>query len=295
MNNEYNAFDPANKSSPVGVFLRVSAEMKVYCDMPCFQGTPDCRISGSIVNSKQMLTRKEPKKIALTFGKATAWYVNSTLIHTRLGKCSFAWDGGTQGKVNNGCGCIQGRSGAQEDCDEKDCPFNNKVPPDFTQTSNATSSNVEPCICTMNKAKRPEVWDESPKCFWRGVAFYPPGGDVPDETHDMLQWRMQHQSKPNYDDPKHDPLSFWNEMVLDGHRLLEELKKDAAATIPAIVYDPTVFPNAKADARRLADDMQKQYGLQKPVPIIKVDTNVDVTSGQARPFIFEKADKELLF
>jgi len=80
----------------------------------------------------------------------------------------------------------------------------------------------------------------------------------------MLKWRTQHQSEPNWDDPKHDPLSFWNEMILDGHRLLEELRKDAAATIPAIVYDPTVHSHAKQDALRLANDMKNQYNLQNP-------------------------------
>lgn len=294
MNNEYNGFDVDKPESPFGVYLRVTHEMKVYCNLPCFQGTPDCRISGSIVNYKQMVQRDAPHGVALTFGKGTAWYVNSTKIRKKLGKCSFAWDGGTQGKVNMGCGCHQGSTGKQSDCDDHCSPYYNKVPPGCSQDINGDSPNVKGCVCSnMDKSKWPTTWGHGPDCFWKGVAYYPKGGDSTDETNAMLSWRVQHQSEPGPDAPAHDPMSFWNEMILDGQRLLDELKSDAAATIPAIVYIPKMDPNAKQAAIGLAKDMMNTYKLVKPVPVIKLDTDVDVRDGKGTPFVFEAEPEEM--
>merc|ERR1712224_509989 len=186
------------------------------------------------------------------------------LIRTKLGKCSYAWDGGTQGKVNMGCGCHQGGSGKQSDCDQPSCPYNNKVPPSFTEESTADSSNVKPCTCSnIAQSEWPTKWGLAPKCAWKGVAFYPKGGDSQDETHEMLKWRIEHQADAGPDAPSHDPMSFWNEMVLDGQELLKSLQEDAAATIPAIVYNPKIGdPNAaKETALKLAKNMQDTYKL----------------------------------
>merc|ERR1719387_2740973 len=96
--------------------------------------------------------------------------------------------------------------------------------------------------------------------------------------------------------PQHDPMSYWNEMILDGQELLKSLQEDAAATIPAIVYIPKLDPinakgAAKATALRLATEMQQTYKLAQPVPVIKVDPDLDVRSGKQLPFSFEKEEE----
>jgi len=267
----------------------------VFCHMGCHQGTPDCRVSGFIANHKQMVQRNAPYGVALAFGNTpTAWYVNSSLIRTKLGKCSFAWDGGTQGKVNMGCGAHQGRSGNQSFCDEPDSPYKNKCcAPDCKETTTGDSPNVKNSVCSnMDQSKWPTTWQHGPDCFWKGPAYYPPGGFVPDETHAMLKWRVDHQSEAG-PDPEHDPMSFWNEMVLDGDQVLKQLEQDAAATIPAFVYNPKLDPQAKVMAQKMANALQTKYKMSKPVPVIKVDTSVDVRSGNAKPFIFESADEAI--
>merc|ERR1712079_816636 len=104
------------------------------------------------------------------------------------------------GKVNFGCGCQQGPSGHKEDCNttsHPETPYNNKVPPDFTETSGAESSNVKNCMCHNKHENELPRNGNGAQCFWNGVAIDTKMGDSPDETHTMLDWRMDHQDGPS--------------------------------------------------------------------------------------------------
>merc|ERR1719264_1437752 len=98
-------------------------------------------------------------------------------------------------------------------------------------------------------------------CLYKGAAFYPLGGTSKEDTHAMLKYRLAHQ---------HGSKENWNKMMLDGEVLLQELAKDAAATIPAIIYNPKVAVDAKTVATKMAQEMAVMYKLTKPVPVIKV-------------------------
>jgi len=231
--------------------------------------------------------------MAWDFGKRVAWYVNTTLVKTKLSKCSFVWDGGTQGKYNMGCGCHSSHIG----CDDIKSPYYNLDPAtNYTQQYTGKSQAVAGCLCETKPEKRPTSWGHGPDCYWRGVAFdhencnasFTAGND---DTWQMLKWRVDHQDYSPMDQKK-DPRAFWNEMIIDGDMLLRELEKDAAATIPAFIYQKGVA-GAKGIAQSMANEMQKQYKLSKAVPIISCDNRMDITHG-GNPFSVEEEEEETM-
>jgi len=95
----------------------------------------------------------------------------------------------------------------------------------------------------------------------------------------MLKYRIERYENPH--------ASVWDEMMLDGEVLMDLLEKDAAAVIPAIVYNPQFNAGARGMAQKLAELMKSKYKLAKPVPLIMVNTTANVTAG-GNPFVFEE-------
>lgn len=274
MNQEFHSFNADDNTSGYGLYLRFAEDPNIYCHGDCYGGKPDCKISGSIINDKQMMYL-ESGKLALTFGKATAWYVNTTLVRTKLAKCSFAWDGGTDVKNNGGCGgyrpgvCSDPNSAYHNMCDGQPC------------TDKSEEVVKAECV-NRPQSEWPTSWGMGPNCFWKGPAFYPPAGSFADETHTMMNQRVKFQSSK--DDFQ------WNEMVLDGDQLLKEMGTDAVATIPAIVYNPAVhgLPYAQQTAKRVAQEMQTKYKMAAQPILIMIDTTVDARDPNSKPFVFQE-------
>jgi len=233
MNKDYHGYNPDDPNSKVkGVTIRQTGEWKIYCHMPCYGGTPDCRVSSMMFNSKMMIKRTSGK-IAWDFGKPFGWYFNQTLVDTKYGKCSYAWDGGTQGKFNMGCGSNPGIMGCLPKTNRS--PFYDLDPDTgYTQKNTGTSRVVAGTACENKpQSQWPTKWGYGPGCFWKGAAYYPPSGFIEDNTKQMLDWRAKHQ---DYRDKLRDNLETWNEVVIDGEQLLDSLGKDAAEAIPAMIY-----------------------------------------------------------
>jgi hypothetical protein len=281
LNEEFHSYNPSNASSGIGIFLRFAENAEIFCGGKCFEGKPDCKVSGSILNDKQMMNEKTGN-VAVNFGVPTAWYINTTKIRTKLGKCSYAYDGGTDGKYNGGCGCHS----PSASCDDPTCAYKNMC-------DGQTCTNMSTCVtsywCKNKMDKRPTSWEEGTNCYWKGPAWYP-GANAPDETHGMLDWRVTHQSKTGQGDKQHqDNHMNWNEMVLDGKLLLEEMREDPAATLPTIVYITSVNPGAVNTAKNMAQQFTAKYpsSVRKSIPLIKLDTNVDASKKDSKPFVFE--------
>merc|ERR1712080_428806 len=103
-----------------------------------------------------------------------------------------------------------------------------------------------------------------------------------DEMHQMLEWRAKNQA---------NNTGLWNEMVLDGEKMIQRLEVDPARVIPAIVYVPSLDAQAKTQAEEMAKAFQQQWHLPSPLPVIKVDTTVKVATGD--PFVFEAEPLEV--
>jgi len=222
--------------------------------------------------------------------------VNSTLITTKLAKCSYAWDGATMNKVNGACGCGQGPTGPGT-CDATKHPessYFNKVPPEYTETSNGDSINVKRCWCQQYRGDKPAD-GTGHQCFFKGVAFdTTKGKDSEDETHAMLDWRVDHTGE-NSGSSYGPAVLVWNEMVLDGARMQEALKQDPAGTIVAAVYsgkDEWSKKLKKKAAQKMARDMRKKYKLSAPIPVIQLDQAVNTQSGHESPVWVYKAEDQ---
>lgn len=286
MNQEYNGYKKGDPESSMGNFIRMSTDttenVGVYCGGGCYEGKPDCKVSGSIFNYKQMVDQKKGT-IGGWYGfpsgaDLTGFYVNSSLIKTKLGKCLYAWDGATDNKVNSGCG---GPATGGADCKDKDSAYYNQCD---GQNCTAESPMVSKSWCTNVPDSEWPQHGNGARCFWKGVAFDTTGEDSKDETHDMLDWRTDHQD--TMDGPYKDNTLAWNELILDGHRMLEALDEDPAATVLAMVYS-----GSPDTAKNMAEMFQKKYKLDKPVPIIFLDTAVDVRSGDSTPWVFKEKDQ----
>jgi len=282
----YQGFNPNDSTSPKGVYIRITTEWKVYCHRGCFQGDPDCRISGSILNHNMMLG--DNYSVALDFGKPTGWYINQTAIDEKLGKCSFAWDGGSMGKYNFGCGC-NGPSGKDSDCQNEKSPYRD-LDPDTGYKSRLTDRSplLKDCAC-VNKPESqwPTTQIHGAECFWKGPAWYKENGLVLDDTFSMLKWRDDHEKGQSGQFPD---LRALNEVIIDGEELLEALDVDAAATVLAMVYK-TDEPGARDIANAMSMQMAAEYRLASPVPLIGIDMKVDTRFKS--PFVVEPVSIEV--
>jgi len=287
MNKDYHGYNPDDPNSTVkGVTIRQTLEWKIYCHMPCFGGQPDCRVSAMMFNSKMMVKRTSGK-IAWDFGKPVGWYFNQTLVDTKYGKCSFAWDGGTQGKFNMGCGFNPGIMGCLPETNRS--PFYDLDPATgYTQKVTGASKVVAGIACESKpQSAWPTTWGHGPDCFWKGAAYYPPSGLILDNTKQMLDWRTKHQ---DYRDKLRDNLETWNEIVIDGEQLLDALKQNAAEAIPAMVYTSA---SGRAMAMDVAQKMAKEYNLAQPIPLVRVNLDAVVTSG-GNPFEADQGDATII-
>jgi len=286
MNAHFYAFDASNPKSSYGLYIRQAdkapiqgdskdQDVGIFCGLPCWGGQSECRVSGAVYNSKQMINHGSAgTTVAWDFGKGVGWWVNQTIAV----KCSYAWDGATPTKYNRGCGCTSGIT----DCNDPNNAWKNTDP---TTRKNYTgdSDKVKDCACETGKSQHPKptAWEQGPNCFWKGPAYDTPRTETTDDTWQMMSWRVQKQGyNPFTPLPNHvqSPVAYWNEVIVDGVVLLDMLKKDPAGTIPAIVYTKG-DALAKSKARHVAQVMQKAYFLSKPVPVIALDTKVDITKG----------------
>jgi hypothetical protein len=145
-------------------------------------------------------------------------------------------------------------------------------------------------IIAQIETKKPTL-ETDPQCFWKGPAFYPPGGPVASEFKEMYTQSMTNQE--THPEMKHT----WNEIVLDLHVLVEDLIKEPALAVPAIIWVKHAQGKnhdlrddiAKKTARQIAQEMKKLYQMPTAVPIIGVDVTAKVEDyGPSEgPFFFD--------
>merc|ERR1719215_1122707 len=102
-----------------------------------------------------------------------------------------------------------------------------------------------------------------------------------DQTRSMVKARLLRQDGSD----SNDRLEYWNEVVIDEHLLLQQLRRDPALVIPAFVYDRH-NPAGINYARRMRDDYAREWSVTREIPLIAIDAQVDVSTG-AGPFVFE--------
>lgn len=208
---------------------------------------------------------------------STAFWVNQTLLKERLAKCAYSYDGGTDYKYNMGCGTSTApppgpghcSTTGQAACEDKNCAYLNLDPATEWTT---TATGESPCVSDGMLGS--ESCTDVGTCGYKGPSFYKETGLIPDQTFDMLVWRANVGGE------------LYNEVIIDGELMIQELQYNAAGTIPAILYTS----GGKSAATSMAQDMQSRWNMASPVPVILIDLDVVVTTG-GNPFVFEDADE----
>lgn len=291
MNELYKGYSPDDDSSSLGVTIQMHTDFAFFCGGGCFMGEADCRVSTAIYNHLVMI-KPETNSIAMAAvnGAGSGIFFNQTAIESKLAKCSYQFDGATFNRLNRGCGC---GSGGAQNCDDPLCAYFNQDPTDGGNAT-GTSSHVTRCSCE-DPRHYPATKTTEEQCYWKGPSFYMPDGVSEDATRMMLKQRVENSEGPDDRDPSIAKNEYWNEIVVDGVVLQEELGKDAVSIIPAMTYaktsDAAATASAKEKAVKMAEDMALRYNLATPVPCIAVDTEKDVSTGG--PFVFE-AEVELI-
>jgi len=279
-------YEEGNKSTPVGAIMRATKEWKFYCDgfqndVGCMNGRAKCISSGSILNNRVML--KPDGVTAIGLQRSTGIMFNTSLIETKLGRCTYQYDGGSLGRYNRGCGTMayNGEGG----CKKKNSAWYN-IDPKTGKEATGDAQCVLDDYCPVRIANGKEPVDSgSPPCFWKGPAFDRAKGFGESESHEMLEQRIRNQHKI------YDLMTTWDEVVIDAELLYDELVRDPARAVIAMLYhwspDFRKTDIAKEAALAMAMEMQKEFNMSEPVPLVAVDTTMNITEDLTRgPFFF---------
>jgi len=166
--------------------------------------------------------------------------------------CSYPNDGGTDGRLNRGCGCAIGigPNVAPSACSNQDPSTGREYP--------RNDSHIAACHCQPD--------DPNPTtCYFEGPAFYH-GAHGADELHEMLKTRLRLQEEDV-------DLFAYNELVLD-ELLQHEFMRDQG---PGSIIQAFVVPlNARcgdscvSQLHTIRDRVKQDYGGDL-LPVIGFD------------------------
>jgi len=282
----YMKVDPVDETSPLGVVIRMAGDFEMYCHdilgTKCYDGHADCFVSTALYNKD--MARDWNGQFRQAMDRTAGMIFNTTSVQESFGKCAYQFDGGSWGRYNSGCGSVA--QIGKGTCGSETSAFANKCG-DKTCTGDDVQVMKDYCPKRDKQPSRPQ---DSP-CFWKGPAFYPPGGKVASEFKEMYTQRMANQATDK------SLRQEWNEIVLDLHVLVEDLKNEPALAVPAILWVKQAHGKnhdsrdeiAKKTAQDIAQQMKKLYQMPAAVPIIGVDstTNVDDYGPSEGPFFFD--------
>lgn len=288
MNKMYMNVDPVDETSPLGVVIRPAGDFNMYCHdnlgTQCYEGHADCFVSTSLYNKDMGIDWSG--HFQATMNRPAGIVFNTTSVQQRFGKCAFQFDGGSWGRYNSGCGSVAPAGTGPNTCGSEKSAFANKC---GEKTCSGDDALVLKDYCPK-RDKKPTLKTD-PQCFWKGPAFYPPGGPVASEFKEMYTQSMTNQE--THPEMKHT----WNEIVLDLHVLVEDLTMEPALAVPAIIWvkhaqgknHDSRDEAAKKTARQIAQEMKKLYQMPTAVPIIGVDVTAKVGDyGPSEgPFFFD--------
>lgn len=291
MNEHYMGFNEKRPDSPLGLTVNFrpggeQGKLPIYVGS-CYEGHAPNMTSTTLYNHKIVISN-ETGGLEPGLKRSVGIVYNQSGVETHFGKCVYMWDGASENRLHSGCGC--GATGAIDQpgsCDDHTTAYWN-IDPKTGEWANSTSPSVKDCGCMTGLQPMP-VSTLEPACYFRMPAFT----DIPDpglnHLRSMVEHRLanQHGSDPTPLGPR-PRLGYWNELVLDNNQLLEALWKDPVSGIMGIFFvsdgDPEKTQIAQQDAQQYADWIKDTYHLGGVLPVIMLDTQVNVSKRGAKPF-----------
>jgi hypothetical protein len=271
LNEQYMGLSESDPDSPIGTVIHMGP-YEFYCarilNTSCYMGKSDCMCSTSVYNHKMILS--DTNSFAAGLDRKTGMVFNTSLVHSKLAKCAYQFDGASDIRYNHGCGSLP--AGNHMNCDDKLAPFYN-LDPDTMEEVTDKSELVTAKYCPNHKVNPTLPTDD--QCYWMGAGFYP-GNDHPDELRKMIDQRLTNQKG------KASLVQTWNEIVLDVELIHQELLQQPALVIPAMLWvqkenDEQWNEIAQQEAQAMAIKFKEDYHMPEPVPVIAVQSWLDVT------------------
>lgn len=277
----YKGFDAKDDESPLGVTISVQDEFVIYCSklpgQDCYQGHADCRFSASLYNDQMMIDTKTGG-LKMTMGQSSGIVFNQTLVESKIGKCSYIFDGGSFNRYNGACGCLA----LSASCEDPHSAFGD-VCPSTGKTCTVSDREVEGCSCDSMGDSGNKVMG----CFHKG-AGYDRGSEhsSTDQTRSMVKARLRHQdgTATVYGQPVR-LLEYWNEVVVDEVLMLKQLEEDPVPVIPAFVYVKGSW-DGRSKAQKMRDTYRKQFAVKANIPLVAIDLSVRAEAAHG-PFVLE--------
>jgi hypothetical protein len=299
LNELYMGWHQHNKSTKYGVTIRFIQTGHImeeghhwyYCHDSCTQGFNDCRVSASLLNNQTMVCRGDckvdqddntsyPAYAQGAMHTSIGVAFNQTYVENEVGKCYYQFDGSSTYRYNHGCGC-GANNDVMTDCKSPQSPYNN-IDPKTGKQMDSSSAEVADCHCGDGRLAKPMPKTTlQSQCYWKGPAFDTSAGDGINELSNMMDQRMSNQH--GYDvvqAQNRSRLAYWNEVVIDGDLLTQQLAVDPSVAITAVIWMMTgnrlLDKNTFSYANKLAEYFRTAYGFTSAPAVVALDQRVDV-------------------
>lgn len=260
LNTQYMAFDENNPNSALGVTIRMTDDFSIYCGGACYNGFADCRVSASLYNHRVMI-HHDNLDVQVTMGRDSGIIFNQAAVHDTLGKCYYMYDAATFTRVNRGCGC----PGRGHDCNRPDSAYNS--------LATGMDPDADSCACDSQTPRNhlPERTTDQ-MCFWRGPSFDSNGGQTENQLREMVLQRVANQEGQTEDVGESHlryRQEYWNEIVMDGAVMQQELASDPRSVVAAFMY-VRGHTGGRNKANRMSQQALADYG-GPPIPVVELD------------------------
>jgi len=213
-------------------------------------------------------------------GFGVGFVINPTRVQNEIGKCAYAYDGHTFGKLNGGCGAMALRTAHHprphphpEDCSNRSSAFYD-ICPSTNKTCTADDVEIKNQTCSPGFSG-----SSTSRCFWGMPSLNYPGNLRPNYLREMVKFRLKEGRQSPW------RVSANNEIVLDDRLLIPAIRSDPATVVSAFVYLKSIN-GSRSKAEGMRDRFSEDYSVGR-IPVVGFDDTVDFTPEHG-PFIIEE-------
>jgi len=285
-------FDVNNDNSALGVTISMVSDFNdfnknLFCaplmGSQCYKGECDCRMSSTLYNHKIVLQAGRPNRIKLGLGRSVGFVIDQTKVETRFGKCAYIFDGASFAGYNSGCG----DSAHTRDCASQNSAFHN-ICPSTGQICTADDVEVHRKMCKPDGPAAVPNKGTDGQCYFSLPALDWPRVGKPNHLREMAKARAARQIGSDAMGPL---IEQWNEVIIDEHIMIPDLRNDVASVITAFIYQRS-SPYGKSWVTGLREKFSQEYNVDvDQIPIVGVDDTVDFTT-TGGPFFADDSESK---
>jgi len=294
LNTLYMGFDANTDNSALGVTISMlnnfnDFNQNLFCapmmGTQCYKGMADCRMSATLYNHKIVLQAGMPNRIKLGLDRPVGFVIDQTKVETRFGKCAYIFDGASFSGYNSGCG----DSAGSQDCGSDKAAFHN-ICPSTGQICTADDVEVRRKMCKPDGPAAMPSKGTDWQCYFSLPALDAPRSGKANHLREMAKARAARQVGSDAMGPL---IEQWNEVIIDEHIMIPDLRNDVASVITAFIYRKS-SPYGKSWVTGFRQKFSQEYNVDiDQIPIVGVDDSVDFTT-TGGPFSADDSESQSL-